>query len=306
MPNPALHRFAVFTAACTFLLLIAGALVTSNDAGLAVPDWPLSYGSLLPPMVGGIFWEHGHRLVATLVGILTIILAVWISWSDPRPWVRKLGWAALGVVMAQGILGGITVKFFLPPPVSLAHACLAQLFLCMTVTLALVTSRWWLGDVKTTRYSGHPRLQMLSLASVVVIFLQLLLGAAVRHRLVGIEAHMAGALVVLWMVIWTRGSTRDRRFNAPPVLARLANIPYVLVFVQMFLGVAAYVSRLESQQFPQPIPVMVGFTVAHVAVGAMTLAASLLLALGCFRVLRTVPGASLSSPAHGALREVAP
>src|SRR5580700_11004773 len=112
--NRNVHRFAVFTACCTFLLLIAGALVTSNDAGLSVPDWPLSYGSFLPPMVGGIFWEHGHRMIATFVGILTIVLAVWLWRSEPRPWVRRLGLGALGLIVAQGVLGGLTVRFYLP------------------------------------------------------------------------------------------------------------------------------------------------------------------------------------------------
>ena len=128
--NRSVHRFAVFTAACTFLLLIAGALVTSNDAGLSVPDWPLSYGSLLPPMVGGIFYEHGHRMIATFVGMLSIVLAVWLWRVESRAWVRWLGVAALGAVVAQGILGGITVLFFLPPAISSAHATLAQLFFC--------------------------------------------------------------------------------------------------------------------------------------------------------------------------------
>ena len=105
------HRFAVFTAACTFLLLIAGALVTSNDAGLSVPDWPLSYGSLTPPMVGGIFYEHGHRMIASFVGLLSIVLAIWL-WRVVAPgpenqrWLRWLGVAALCAVVAQGLLGG--------------------------------------------------------------------------------------------------------------------------------------------------------------------------------------------------------
>ena len=101
--NRALHGFAVFTACCTFLLIIAGALVTGNDAGLAVPDWPLSYGSLTPPMIGGIFYEHGHRMVASFVGFLTVILAFWLWKKDDRPFVRRLGWIALAVVVTQGI-----------------------------------------------------------------------------------------------------------------------------------------------------------------------------------------------------------
>src|ERR1022692_3543136 len=128
--NQGLHRFAVFTTACTFLLLMAGALVTSNDAGLAVPDWPLSYGSLTPPMVGGIFYEHGHRMIAAFVGMLSVVLAAWLWRVESRRWVRWVGVAAVGAVVAQGILGGITVLFFLPPPVSAAHATLAQLLFC--------------------------------------------------------------------------------------------------------------------------------------------------------------------------------
>jgi cytochrome c oxidase assembly protein subunit 15 len=130
LANRNVHSFAVFTALCTFGLLIAGALVTSNDAGLSVPDWPLSYGSLMPPMVGGIFYEHGHRMIAAFVGTLSVILAIWLWRVEQRAWVRWLGVAAVGAVVAQGILGGITVLFFLPPAVSSAHATLAQLFFC--------------------------------------------------------------------------------------------------------------------------------------------------------------------------------
>src|ERR1700681_4955525 len=106
-PYRNVHRFAVFTAVCTFLLLVAGALVTSNDAGLSVPDWPLSYGSLTPPMVGGIFYEHGHRMIASFVGLLSIVLAVWLWRLESRSWLQWLGVAAVGAVVAQGILGGI-------------------------------------------------------------------------------------------------------------------------------------------------------------------------------------------------------
>ncbi|MCI0354219.1 MAG: COX15/CtaA family protein, partial [Acidobacteria bacterium] len=139
--NRAHHGFAVFTAGVTFVLLIAGALVTSNDAGLAVPDWPTSFGSLykIPPMVGGVKYEHGHRMVAQFVGLLTIVLALWTWRVDRRAWMRKLGFAALGLVIVQGILGGITVLYFLPPWVSTAHATLAQTFFCTIVLMALFT-----------------------------------------------------------------------------------------------------------------------------------------------------------------------
>src|SRR3954463_1862952 len=135
--NENVHRFAIFVACCTFFLLVAGALVTSNDAGLSVPDWPLSYGSLTPPMVGGIFYEHGHRVIAATVGLLSIVLAVWLWRVESRAWVRWLGIAAVGAVVAQGILGGLTVLFFLPPAVSSAHAALAQLFFCTILSIAL-------------------------------------------------------------------------------------------------------------------------------------------------------------------------
>src|ERR1700674_997355 len=121
--NKALHQFAIFLAFWTLLLVVAGGLVTSNDAGLSVPDWPLSYGKLMPKMEGGVFFEHGHRMVATTVGLLTVILAIWLWRSDTRRWMRRLGWIALAAVVAQGLLGGMTVISLLPKPVSISHAC---------------------------------------------------------------------------------------------------------------------------------------------------------------------------------------
>src|SRR5205823_13343092 len=135
----------------TFLLLLAGGLVTSNDAGLAVPDWPTSFGSLyrIPPMVGGVKFEHSHRMLAEFVGLLTIIVAVWTARVERRKWMRVLGWVALSTVIAQGILGGITVKFLLPPWVSTAHATMAQTFFCIMVSMALFTGRSFTGESRT-------------------------------------------------------------------------------------------------------------------------------------------------------------
>ena len=212
-PNRNVHRFALFTAVCTFCLLIAGALVTSNDAGLSVPDWPLSYGSLMPPMVGGIFYEHGHRMIATFVGMLSVILAVWLWRVESRSWLRWLGVAAVGAVIAQGILGGITVLFFLPPPISAAHATLAQLFFCTLLSIALFTSAWWereaalrLRDLRerlrSTR-SPWPRLRRYCV--------QLMLGAAFRHKGFGIIPHLVGAAVVTGPDLLACGSASPAR-----------------------------------------------------------------------------------------------
>src|SRR5215470_8335474 len=139
-----LNRFAILVACATFFLIIAGALVTSHDAGLATPDWPLSNGQVFPKMVGNLFWEHGHRMVATTVGLLTIALVIYIVTKEKRSWVRRLSGFAVVAVVAQGLLGGLTVKLMLPLAVSAAHATLAQLFFCTTVSLAVFTSRSWM------------------------------------------------------------------------------------------------------------------------------------------------------------------
>jgi len=297
----ALHRFAVFTAACTFLLLVAGALVTSNDAGLAVPDWPLSYGSVAPPMVGGIFYEHTHRVMATFVGILTIVLAVWLWRSEPRRWVRRLGLIALGAVIAQGVLGGLAVVFFLPVPISVAHACLGQIFFGTIVGLALFTSQWWQSALPRVADSGSPRLRSLTVWTVAAIFVQLMLGAAFRHKGFGIVPHLAGAAVVTLLVLWTAGAAR-RRYRNDAALGRCRRLLHALIGLQLLLGGAAWWSRLAARAFPQPIPAMVWLTVGHTVVGALTLAAGVLTALVCFRILQPVEQAALAArPEQAAL-----
>src|SRR5258707_5124814 len=168
-----LHRFATFVAGCTVLLVLAGSLVTSTGSGLPVPDWPTRYGwnmFAFPPSkwVGGILYEHGHRLIASTVGFLTIVLAVWLAIQDPRRWMKWLGAAALGAVIAQGVLGGLTVMFFLPASVSTAHAGLAEIFFCMTVAIALFTSpRWMAGYGGIVESVGDNRLRRAATATTV-------------------------------------------------------------------------------------------------------------------------------------------
>ena len=175
-----MHRFAVITACAAFGLIIAGGLVTSTDSGLAVPDWPLSYGQIMPPMVGGIFYEHGHRMMATFVGLLTTILAFWIWRSEERGWVKALGWVALIAVVVQGVLGGLTVLYLLPTPISVAHATLAQSFFCLTIVIALVTSPFW-RQYRAGELPTIGKVRRWTVAASAAIFLQLILGALIRH-----------------------------------------------------------------------------------------------------------------------------
>lgn len=261
---------------------MAGGLVTSNDAGLSVPDWPLSYGKLMPPMAGNIRYEHGHRMVATAVGLLTIGLCVWLWRLDGRRWMRWLGVVALGAVVAQGVLGGMTVLFLLPKPVSISHACLAQLFFCTTVAIALFTSAAW---KRGSLLVDDPPLRWLAVATPAAVFMQLALGASARHQALGVLPHIAGAFLVTVMVLWVSLRVLMRHSDHDQ-LRRAAFALLVLTFLQVFLGIGAYLSRLATADAPQPMPVMIAFTVAHVAVGALTMAASVILAIMIFRHVR--------------------
>jgi len=280
-----LHRYAVLWSLCTLFLVVAGGLVTSNDAGLSVPDWPLSYGKLMPPMEGNIFYEHGHRMVATTVGILTIGMAFWLMRAERRRWLKNLGWISLAAVVTQGVLGGMTVIYMLPKPVSIGHACLAQLFFSTTVAIVLFTSESWQRGRQVVDDAGVPPLHWLALAASACVFLQLALGASARHQAIGILPHVIGAMLATGMVLWVTVRVLMRHAEHQ-MLRRSAVALLSITFLQVFLGIAAYMSRLATADAPQPMPVMVGFTVAHVAVGALTLASSVVLAIQVFRHVR--------------------
>ncbi|OLD74536.1 MAG: hypothetical protein AUI33_06225, partial [Ignavibacteria bacterium 13_1_40CM_2_61_4] len=180
-----LHRFAVLTSVVTFFLIIAGGLVTSTESGLSVPDWPNTYGRFMfafPPdqMVGGILYEHSHRLIASFVGLLTLILAIWVWRREDRRWVRMLGLAAILMVIAQGVLGGLTVLFLLPTAISVSHAMLAQTFFILIASIALFTSPWWRDEHRVPQEKGVP-VVLLSLAAASAVYVQLVLGALMRH-----------------------------------------------------------------------------------------------------------------------------
>jgi cytochrome c oxidase assembly protein subunit 15 len=289
--NSGLHKYAVFTACSTFLLLVAGALVTSNDAGLSVPTWPLAWGSVTPPMVGGIAYEWSHRVIAASVGFLTIILAGWLWTGEKRGWMRWLGLAALGGVIAQGILGGLTVRMYQPPAVSAAHATLAQLFFSTVVAIALFTSRWWQSNITHMEDTGTPRVRSLTIWTIAAVFLQLILGAAFRHKGFGIIPHLIGAVIVTILVFMTAGALKRRFSNVQP-LRKCGRFLHILIGVQLLLGAGAWWSRVYAARFPQPITITVTLTVVHTVAGALLLATTLITALVSYRMLR--PGSVLA------------
>jgi len=272
-PGIWLHRYSVFVACCTLLLVIAGGLVTSHDAALSVPDWPLAWGKLIPPLEGGIVYEFGHRVAAATVAILSVVLAFWLKASEPRPWVRRLGWIAVGTVLAQAALGGVVVLWVTPKPASIAHACLGQLYFGLTVAICL-------SQRKATQ-AGMPvllRMPVLPVLAAIALFAQTILGAAVRHNAVGLLPHIAGAAVATIVVMWASlqvlmTNTEDAGIRRP-AMALLS-----LTFSQVVLGMGAYLSRTLTADAPQPMPAMVWLTVAHVAVGSLAFGAAVSLAL---------------------------
>jgi cytochrome c oxidase assembly protein subunit 15 len=302
-----LPLFAALVAASTAALIFAGGLVTSTGSGLAVPDWPNTYGWFmwtfpLSKMVGGIFYEHLHRLLASTVGFLIVVLAIWLYRSEPRAWVRRLGYVALAAVITQGILGGITVLWYLPDAISIAHASLAQIVFCLTTTIALVTSRGWregyeprIPDPGSRVPARDTTLARIAVITTIAIYLQIVIGATMRHTGAGLAipdfplafghlipthwdakiaihfAHRAGALAVTLLIAATSGHVfyhhrRSRELVRPAVLLLL------LVAFQITLGA---LTVLSQKQFI--------INSLHVVNGALVLVTSLALTLRTHR-----------------------
>ncbi|MCC6767232.1 MAG: heme A synthase [Deltaproteobacteria bacterium] len=296
-----LHVFALVLAASTLALIFIGGLVTSTGSGLAVPDWPLSFGQFFPRMVGGVFYEHGHRMVAAAVGALTVAFAVATWLAETHPIVRRLALAAIGTVVTQGLLGGLTVIFLLPPAISSAHACLAQAFLCLTVALAVLTHPDW---TPATRAPADPGLARLAVATAATVYAQLILGAVMRHTGAGLAIpdfplafgrivpplesaavvihflHRMGALAVTVMVLWT--AVRTLRTHAVErAVVRPALLAVALVATQITLGALAIWTRKAV------LP-----TTAHVAVGAAILGTTVVWALRARRAAGAASGST--------------
>jgi cytochrome c oxidase assembly protein subunit 15 len=295
-----LPLFAAIVAASTAVLIFAGGMVTSTGSGLSVPDWPNTYGWFMfsfpiDKWVGGIFYEHTHRLIASTVGVLILTLAFWLWRAEPRRWVRRLGFIALGAVITQGVLGGITVLWYLPDPISIAHASLAEIVFCLTVTIALVTSAGW----KRGYAGGLPDdrlLQKVAIVTTATIYVQILLGATMRHTGAGLAipdfpwmfghlipdhwdskiaihfAHRVGALCVTLLILATTGHVlyhhRRRAELRNPAILLLVLLP-----LQITLGALTVLSGRQ--------PIINSF---HVVTGASVLVTSLVLAMRAHRI----------------------
>jgi cytochrome c oxidase assembly protein subunit 15 len=251
-----------------------------------VPDWPTSFGSWykIPRLVGGVKFEHTHRMIAQGAGLLTIVLAVWTWKVEKRRWLRVLAYAALGTVIAQGILGGLTVLFYLPPLISSAHAALAQTFFCIAVAIAVFTGRKWVEEQPRIEFdTRRPSLFTLTLLSIFLLYVQLILGAMFRHHGLSWWPHVAHAVIVSFALGWNVVRALSVYSNVEAV-RRPAVIMLSLLIVQLGLGFTAFLTRVAwGKNAVQPELPMVVSTVAHVAVGALLLATTVILAIQVWR-----------------------
>lgn len=267
VPDRLFARWAAVTAGSAFFLLFAGGMVTSTGSGLAVPDWPLSYGTLNPPMVGGIFFEHGHRLIAGLVATMTWALAYFSTRPGVPSGAKLASRLAAGAIVVQALLGGLTVLLRLPPAVSISHACLGQGTFCLLLASAVLSL--------SPASSYDPRVHRFAVVGFCAAFAQLALGALVRHTGLGLGLHIVWALAVVVMAAladFTAWKSGPALLGAPAALLACA------VPLQLGLGLFALRVRVDSA-------LILGFREAavyrtlHLSGGALVLASFALLAL---------------------------
>jgi cytochrome c oxidase assembly protein subunit 15 len=287
LPSHWPHRFALLTAIATVPLLFMGGLVTSTNSGMAVPDWPTTFGEnmfLYPwsKMVGGIFYEHSHRLFGSLVGFLTILLAISLWIKEERQWLRWLGLVALGGVVVQGVLGGLRVTL-VKLDLAIVHACFAQAFFALIASLVLFTSVEWSTPVTQQTTSDAGRVQHLGILTTGLIYIQLIFGAILRHRGEGDFFHIAGAVLVSIHVILLVARVR-RNYLHLPVLAGSVRFLRNLLIVQLLLGISAYLGKF-TQTGVSLNPFVVPLATMHVVIGALMLITSLIFTLRSYRLL---------------------
>lgn len=291
--NPWLYSIAIITAGATFLLIVIGGIVTSTESGLAVPDWPTTFGYNmflypLSEMVGGILYEHSHRLMGSLVGLLTIALFILLLVMDSRKWIKWLGLVALIGVSVQGVLGGLRVTE-LNLNFAIVHACLAQAFFALLCGLCLFTSQGWQSNQSEVHIDEllAKKLRRLSLITTCLIYVQLIFGAVLRHTGHRLDAHLLFAfLVTLHIFLLAR-----RIFRTEEQIQKVAqSYPLILLgllAVQLLLGTGAYITKLTEVGQSMSALLTDIITTTHVAIGALMLVISFVLTLKFFRLTDT-------------------
>jgi cytochrome c oxidase assembly protein subunit 15 len=302
--SPWPHRLALVTVGATFLLILAGGVVTTTGAGLAVPDWPTTFGynMFLYPwakMTGGILYEHSHRLIGSLVGLLTLGLAILLWAVEPRPWVRWLGGAALLAVVIQGVLGGLRV-ILIAEQLALLHGVLAHAFLGLAASLALFTSRAWTRLSAPLPVEVAGRLRFWGVLVTVSTYLQIVLGAVVTHTGSSLDAHI-GVAVLLSVLVPLMTRRICSRLAKWPELVRPARFLRLFWILQLILGLGSYAMRLGGPQVLISGFLAFAFPVAHRLGAGLMLVASLVLTLQVFRLSRLGTQATLENQATGKL-----
>ncbi len=291
-----LHRFALLTAAAAFALIFVGGLVNSTGSALAVPDWPLAFGKVVPTLAGGVRFEFGHRVTAAAVALLTLVLVAWTLRREPRRWMRNTAPFALTLIIIQAILGGLTVLLLLPVPIAVAHSAAGQAFFCLMVALSVFTDAWFIGAKRRAEPPARVPLTILCMVTTAAIYLQVVEGAVTRHLGAGLAipdfpaafgglvppvwngvitvdfAHRIGALIVTGLVLWMVARVIAGH-RGEPRLRRPADSLILLLLVQVLLGAFTVWTRRT-----------VLLTTAHVAAGAAVLAASLTLTIRAWRI----------------------
>ena len=332
--SPWLHRIARFTAGATFLLIVIGGIVTSTESGLAVPDWPTTFGYNmflypLSEMVGGILYEHSHRLMGSLVGLLTVGLFIFLLVRDSRKWLKWLGLIALIAVIVQGVLGGLRVTQ-INRNFAIGHACLAQAFFALLCGIAWFTSRdWWQDESESDRQSAvssqqsvkrfsfnrdalaesrkpkaeshleAQKLRRLSLITTCLIYVQLIFGAILRHTGSRLDAHLLFAFLVALHIFLLARRVLGINGSAQGIGQSMPLVLLGLLAVQLMLGTGAFFAKLTAFGETFATPLTVTITTAHVAVGALMLVSSFVLTLKIYRFTEASVG--VGAPVSDAL-----
>ncbi len=285
MYKPWLYRYSLFVSLSTFFLIIAGGLVTSTGSGLSVPDWPLSYGQFFPPMVGGIRFEHSHRVIAGFVGLLALALMILILMKERDAIIRWFGVAAFLSVVLQAVLGGLTVIYLLPTWISVFHACLGQTFFCLAVSVALFSSKQW-RDTGRVVSDNAASLHRLLVITTIFVYLQLIAGSVIRHSAnATVKFHIILALLIAMHVLFIVFKTsREEKIRVQ--FMSHASVLGLLVMFQIFLGFGSFIFIRYMEKSLQPTFYEVLLRTAHQSVGALILAALFTLTLRSFKFVK--------------------